>query len=225
MIRILVHSALAIIIFFIGGCYPPQPPASVNARLPKDALNYFHFWEPWSKEDVCLLACCREIIKDYAITVRGNWERHWCVINWEIIEVTRGKWPDDHLTFIYCYTWPTPESGIVIKSGEFPYSEGNVFRFWLDTKMKPALIVKEEECSSTPPYKRIDKRAWKVCDTARSAVKGFLDRERGPNIRRIISIVEEKDDSFIVECIEEGTLLDRMLVDIDTFEVRRFSPP
>jgi hypothetical protein len=66
---------------------------------------------------------------------------------------------------------------------------------------------------------------WKVCDTARSAVKGFLDRERGPNIRRIISIVEEKDDSFIVECIKEGILLDKMLVDKDTFEVRRVTPP
>jgi hypothetical protein len=226
MFRTVVHSALAIIIFFVGGCYPPQPPVSVNARLPKDAHTYFYFWEPWSKEDVCLLARCKEIIKDYAITVRGNWERHWCVISSEIIEVTRGKWPDDHLTFIYYYTWPTPESGIVVKAGEFPYSEGNVFRFWLDTTVKPALIVMEEECSSDPPYKRI-KTSWKVHDRVIASVKTFLNRERGPCITRRIRIVEERDDEFVVEYIEgiEDKLSDKMLVDKDTFEVRWISPP
>ncbi len=226
MIRTVVHSALAIIIFFVGGCYPPRPPVSVNARLPKDAHIYFDRWEPWSKENVCLLARCKEI-KDYARTVKGNWVYNWKVINWEIIEVTRGKWTDDRLTFVDYYNWPTPESGIVVKGGEFSYSKGNVFRFWLDTTVKPALIVMEEECNSVPPYKRIDKRSWNICDTARSAAKGFLDRERGPCIPRRIRIVEERDDEFVVEYIEgiEDKLSDKMLVDKDTFEVRWISPP
>jgi len=223
MIRALIrYVSVIIVVLFAAGCYPPQPPVAVNARLPKDAHTYFHFWEPWSKENICLLARCKDV-KKYARTIKGNWEYNWMVINWEIMEVTRGKWPDDHLTFVWYYTWPTPESGIVVKTGEFPYSEGNVFRFWLDTTMKPALIVMEEECSPVPPYKRIGKPSWKVHDTGIASVKTFLNREKGTNIHRIIRIVEEKDDTFIVECLEEGKLLDRMLVDKDTYEVRWLS--
>ena len=196
---------------------------AVNAQLPKDAVIYSYQWEPGLKGDVCLLVRCKEAT-EYAKTVKGNWEYHWMVIDWEIIEIKRGNWPDDYLRFRCYYSCPTAESGIVEKVPLFPYKEGKVFHFCLDTSKKPALIVLQEQRSSEPPYKRIGKPSWEVYDAVIASVKGFLGRERGPNIRRIISIVEEKDDSFIVECIEERTLLDKMLVDKDTYEVRWITP-
>jgi len=231
MIRTVVHSALAIIIFFVGGCYPPQPPVAVNARFLKNesifsVSIYSYQWEPGHKGDVCLLACCKEV-KDYTRTVGGNWVYNWMVINWEIIEVTRGKWTDDYLRFICYISWPTAESGIVEKVPLFPYKEGKVFHFCLDTSEKPALIVRQEERNSEPPYKRIGKPSWKIRDAVIASVKSYLRREKGPNINRIVRIVEEKDDDFVVEYIEgiENRLSGKVLVDKDTFEVRRISPP
>lgn len=228
MIRDIGRWASAVIaVLSVVGCYPPQPPVKVNARLSKDAVIYSYQWEPGLKGDVCLLVRCKEAT-EYAKTVKGNWEYHWMVIDWEIIEIKRGNWPDDYLRFRYYYSWPTPESSILLGVEIFPYRKGEVFRFCLDTSKKPALIVLQEQRSSEPPYKRIGKPSWKVYDAVIASVKGFLGRERGPCISRIIRIVEEKDDAFVVECIE-GKLSDKIIVNRDsfgdTFEVRWITPP
>jgi len=164
MIKAEIRYILLIVILLVaGGCCLPRPPQVVNVQLPDNVPIYAYHQERAGRANAGVLAYCEDV-KEYAKTVQGNWEKHWNQIVFEVIKVTYGEWGDTNLIFVCYDSWPTPESGIVLGKALFPYRQGMVFHFWIDTSKKPPLIVAQQERSRIPPHGMISRPSWEFKD-------------------------------------------------------------
>lgn len=91
--------------------------------------------------DTRLYARCREY-REFAQRKRNkNWIEYWAVASFDVVEVQRGAWPHDSLSFLTMSMWPTPASGIMLRHEVMLYRPGVEFRFELRTDENPARIV------------------------------------------------------------------------------------
>ena len=152
--------ALGITSLLILGCkeeplaQPPQSPPlpagkTVNVVLPS-GKGYTPF-QGEGTDAVIVVAKCRSV-EEYAKNVRGGWEDHWYLVEWDVLKVERGQWPATGITFVFDDPWPTRESGIMLDKGPFPYVVGRVFAFSLNTAVKSSAVMGMEERSRILPH-------------------------------------------------------------------------
>jgi len=122
---------------------PPSPVPSVNAAVDSYAAVYRHFRPTADNSAVVVVGRCGSS-KGFAKKRKGNWEDHWFVIRFDVLRVEKSTWSAPEVSFICADSWPTPESGIMLKKAAWPYRAGVRMRFWLDTKSSPARIVGQE---------------------------------------------------------------------------------
>ncbi len=134
-----------LVIFVVTSC-SPIPPERVNSRLPSP----YQIYEIKSdlQPDTFILAECQKI-KEYSKKVKGNWEHHWYIADWKVINVEKGKWDKPNLIFVFAYTTTTPDSGITLRVEPLPYRVGKMFSFGLSTSKKLPVIVQQEERKNT----------------------------------------------------------------------------
>lgn len=222
----------ALLVLSRGKNTRPQPPSSpkpVNAQVPDHVPIYSERRELSEQADVGILAYCQQV-KQYAKTARGDWTYHWFQVSWDVIRTTQGTWEHQDLVFVCYDSRPTPESGILLKKGPFPYRQGMVYHFWIDATRTPPLLVRQQERSRLRPHGSIqplslkldDPEGKKIYGQVMEAVRGFIgsSKEHSGGIR----IAEELDDRFVVEGLSDHEFL-VVTVDKDTYEVRRVPPP
>ena len=192
------------VLLLVAGCGIPSPPQAVNASLADDIQPYSARLRVSERVDVEMVARCRSVT-EYAKTIRGDWEKHWYQVVFEVVEVTAGRWDDPNVVFVWYDLWPTAESGILLKKPMFPYRTGWVFALWLDTSKKPALIVGHERRSVIPPHAEIrqpaldfeERETRELLNHLTDAAKAFIER-RGKKLRGL-QVAEEHDDFLVVE--------------------------
>lgn len=232
MIRGRINLISAIVIFgVLTGCGTPRPPKPVNARLKDDSpYSLLPSRRPRGEADVSILARCSQLT-EYAKTTKGDWETHWYFANWEVIKVTRGKWHEPNLRFIYQFTYPTLESGIVLGALLLPMNyrcrEGFVSHFSLDTSTDLPLIVGMQRHSLIAPHEPVKHPSWDLTnpqDNERhaqvlEAAKEFMKKPHFGGL----TVVEEFEDFFVVEH-HFDLKCEALTVDKDTYEVRWILP-
>jgi hypothetical protein len=228
--RAFLRAFLQIVVpLLVAGCGIPAPPQAVNALLPDNAPIYSVGLKASERADVEMVVRCRSV-KEYAKTIKGDWERHWYQVVFEVIEVTAGRWDDPNVVFVFYDSWPTPESGMILKKPMFPYRTGWVFALWLDTSQKPALIVGHERRSVIPPHAEIRRPAWnseeretrELLKNLIEAARTFIERQ-GKKLGGF-QVAEEHDDFFVVEIHSAFDWL-AVIVKKETWEVSSIEPP
>lgn len=120
-----------------GPPYPPRPWPTVNAALPDHWPWYFDRVAAGDTRVVASLRGCDEFWK----RTRGDWQYSWIVARFEVVTVEQGSWPNPTLVFVCWDSWPTLESGIKVHKPLWPYRQGVILAFDLDTKQQPARVV------------------------------------------------------------------------------------
>jgi hypothetical protein len=151
------------------------------------------------------VAKCRSV-EEYAKNLRGNWEDHWYLVEWDVLEVERGQWPATGVAFVFYDPWPTPGSGIEFKRGPFPFVAGRVFAFSLKTTEAPPLIVGMEERSRLSPHgarmlPKLDFRTAESKAEYEAVMNAVRDYEAGQGIPAVgvSQMREETPSAYVVE--------------------------
>ncbi len=215
----LTATCMVLVLVSLGavGCGPPVPPQRVNAVLPKNRRLPGESQDDCDSADAVVLAQCTQR-QEYATTVRGNWERHWYVTRWQVVRVERGQWPHASIAFISYYSWPTPESGILLTASYPAYYKGALMAFCIDTSQHRPTIVAQEERSRIPPHGKprrpprvfydLDKNS--IYNDVMAAARRFIGKDRGRIMPR--RVVEEYDDFYVVDI---GNALESAVVTVD----------
>lgn len=124
------------------GFAPPWPRPSVNAAV-DSYLAIYHDVIPEKGSEVVVVTRCRSC-EEFNKTRHGNWDYHWFVVGFDVIDVEQGTWSESTVSFICFDAWPTLESGILLRKAIWPYRPGVEIRLWLDTKRSPARIVGQQ---------------------------------------------------------------------------------
>lgn len=197
MVKLVILFVPAILILVVTGCEPPEPDSAVNVHLKDYSYVLPVPEENYSAEStVCVLARCKEIEK-FAEKRKGNWIDYWYFSRWEVIQVTQGQWQEDELRFIFKDSWPTPESGIMVKKAPCEYIEERVFFFWINVLEKPPVIFGQQWRSPIYPYNSPPEIAQQEYKKILAPVGNFLKQQNvGGGMTRI---VEARANGFIVE--------------------------
>jgi len=206
---------------------PPPLPADAS-KVNCVPAGYGIPSELFEEAGTVVVARCTEV-RQYATVRRGNWDFTWVLVACDVIGVERGTWPHPRVVF-RCYdTWPTPESGIMVKKAPFPFAEGRVVALALKPEADPPQVVAEEWRSRLPPHgkprimesqgeaaERVHERMW-------SAIGDFAQREGRPRVSGG-SHFEVTDDAYVAEVVfrkPDGQYERRAVaVDKETFAVR-----
>ncbi len=165
----------------------------------------------------------------YAKIRRGNYDNFWYRVAYDVLKVERGRWKDKDLRFVCVDRSPTPESGIMLKKGRFPFRMGTVHAFSLNTSASPAGVVGLQERSRLPPHGPIVRQSInmttfrKVSDSAMALLK-----RRGITKPGGGSVVEETADSYIFEygiAHVAGSEIWHVVVRKDTLSAEFMPPP
>ena len=144
------HRALCLvtlILTLLPACRSSGPPASapaVNAVFDRQAVHRYYSL-PQEGDlpemgDTRIHARCSDY-REFAQRKRNkNWIEYWAVATFDIVQVQRGTWPENTLSFLTMSIWPTPESGIMVDQ-VLLYRPGVEFIFELRTDEQPARIV------------------------------------------------------------------------------------
>lgn len=123
---------------------PPLPPKACNTILQTP--------DRMASGDAVVIVRCRGA-DEYAKTAASkDWNYHWNLVTMDVLVVERGTWIDKEVNFIYPDAWPTPESGIMIDKGAFPFAKGYIFALTMKTTAQPATIVAFERRSYVSPH-------------------------------------------------------------------------
>jgi len=186
---------------------PPAPPPlpagkTVNAVFPP-GKSYMPFQS--ESGDAVVVAKCRSV-EEYAKNLRGNWEDHWYLVEWDVMIVEQGQWPTKVVAFVFDAPWPTPGSGIMLKMAPFPYVTGRVFAFSLKTTEAPPLIVAMEERSRLLPHgarvlPKLDFRTAESKAEYEAVMNAVRDYEAGQGIPAVgvSQMREETPSAYVVE--------------------------
>lgn len=207
---------LPFILFCLTGCNT-KPLGKVNARL--SSPHEFYVIKSVSQPDARIIAQCLHIEK-YDQKTKGNWITYWYLTDWKVINVESGKWSDPNLSFVIADAWPTPKSGFEVYKMPWPYRQGRIFCFDIDTSKKLPLIVSQEERSRIYPYgpvHRVLKLDEKIVNRIYASVEDFLKNNEGDF--KLGRIVENLDNVFVVECPRTDILSRAVTVDKDSYKV------
>lgn len=102
--------------------------------------------------DAVVIARCRGADEYAKTSASKEWNYHWYLVSIDILVVERGTWIDKEVNFVYPDAWPTPESGIMIDKGVFPFAKGHIFALTMKTTAKPATVVAYERRSYVAPH-------------------------------------------------------------------------
>jgi len=117
-----------------------------NAYLENDEL----IWPPSDKKgDVTLKGRFKEQVELQKIK-DGDWYRYLYKITYDEIEVVNGEWKYQELSFLCKDTWPTEESGIMVKKLPWPFRENECMIFEIDQKNNKNLIIGYKKADIAP---------------------------------------------------------------------------
>jgi hypothetical protein len=229
MAKMIASCAVSVLLgLAAAGCGAPAPPQQVNAVLPGNHPIYGEPRGDCAETNAVVLAQCTQR-QEYAKTVRGHWERHWYVTSWRVVRVERGPWPDTSVDFIAYDSWPTPESGILLKAPVAEYYRGALLAFCIDTSQPRPTIVAQEKRSPIPPHGKLhspprdfyDRDEGSIYKPVMAAVRQFLvDNRRKLGGYRVL---EAYDDRYVVEVLNaEGSEV--VTVEKDSYRVRPVEP-
>jgi len=187
---------------------PPPLPADapkVNCVAWAHGTQYRGPFAPFEEAGTVVVARCTEV-RQYATVRRGDYDFLWYLVACDVIDVERGTWPHDRVVF-RCYdTWPTPESGIMLGKGPFPFAEGRVVAMALETQGDPPRVVGQERRSRLAPHgeprymdtgteegRRLHDRVWAVVQDF-AEQKGWPKAIGGSNF-------EVTDDAYVAEVV------------------------
>jgi hypothetical protein len=210
---------------------PPPLPADapeVNCVVWGHGHEYRGPFAPFEEAEAVAVARCTEV-RQYATVRRGLWEFVWYLVACDVIRVERGAWPHDRLVFCCYDAWPTPESGIMLGKGPFPFAEGRVVALALETQADPPRVVGQERRSRLAPHgeprymdtateegRRLHERVWAV-------VQDFAEQKGWPKAIGG-SDFEVTDGAYVAEVVfrqTEGQYERRAVaVDKETLAVR-----
>ena len=206
--------AMAVLTVLVYGCTrqgdagpPPAPPPLPAGKTVNAVLSPDECYLPIQRErgGAVVVAKCRSA-EEYAKNLRGNWEDHWYLVEWDVLEVERGQWPATRVAFVFDDPWPTPESGIEFKRGPFLFPAGRVFAFSLKTTEAPSLIVGMEERSRLSPHgarmlPKLDIRIAESKAEYEAVMKAARDYEAGQGIPAVgvSQLREETPSAYVVE--------------------------
>ena len=217
-----------LIFFFILLCLTSclsKPPGKVNACL--SSPYEFYGIKSVSQPDTSIIAQCLRIEK-YDQRTKGNWITYWYLTDWKIIKVESGNWSDPNLSFVIADTWPTPESGIEVDKMPWPYRQGRIFCFGIDTSKKLPLIVSQEYRSRIAPYgpaHALKERKEEIHKKIIESVGNFLKNEGSYFKLTVLQVVEECDDFFVVECLDPNGFAKAVCVDKNTYKANLIPEP
>jgi hypothetical protein len=144
----IVSVLLASILFpGCGNLFPggdPTPPVGVNAVLPGDLPIYEEKAMEASGPSVAVIVATVRGQDEFAKRTRGNWETHWYVVTLDVTAVEKGRWDPRELRFVVKDHWPTPESGILLRTIPWPYRKGATLAFTLDTSVVPDKVLGQQ---------------------------------------------------------------------------------
>jgi hypothetical protein len=196
-----VAAILAVAGWYLIRRMPPRPPLKPNAVLEASPLLRA---SPDAEANAVVLAALASVAK-FGSRTRGNWVHTYILVEADVLRVESGDLSDAHLRFVTTSRWPTPESGIMIYAAPFPWVRGMVYRFGLDTAVRPYRIVSATRRSSLPPYgKPVRRRTSQEklegsYDEARSALRGYFGAEP-----RGVMIEEETDACYVLRALAPG---------------------
>ena len=111
--------------------------SKVNAYLQNDTL----IWPP-SKEasDITIKGIFKEQIQ-LKRTQDGDWYNYLYKITYDNLEVLRGEWKGREISFLCKHTWPTEESGIMMKALPWPFKENEYLIFEIKKTEDKNIII------------------------------------------------------------------------------------
>jgi hypothetical protein len=102
-----------------------EPGGQVNAYLENGTL----IWPPSTEEgDITMRGHFEEQVELEKIK-DGDWLRYLFKITYSDLEILKGEWQDPQITFLCTHSWPTEESGIMVKAIPWPFREGEQLIF------------------------------------------------------------------------------------------------
>ncbi|MFO8012828.1 MAG: hypothetical protein R6X20_05915 [Phycisphaerae bacterium] len=209
---------------------PPNLPADapvVNCVAPDHWLPYR---ASFREAEAVVVARCTNVLQ-YATVRRGHYDFLWYLVTFDAIRTERGMWPHDRVVFCCYDTWPTPESGIMVKKAPFPFDEGRVVALALDPRAVPPRVTGQAWRSRVPPHGKPQplafdlqseegRRFYQRLDTA---IRTFAEQEGWPKATGG-SHFEVTDEAYVAEVIlrrPDGEPAHRAVaVDKETFAVR-----
>ena len=128
------------ICLIIFGCNNHQINLTItktNTYLENDEL----IWPPNEQEgEIRIKAKFKEQI-EIQKRKEGDWYHYQYKIVYNNIEVLKGKWGDSEISFLCKDTWPTEESGIMVKKLAWPFRENECLIFEIKEKDDRYLII------------------------------------------------------------------------------------
>lgn len=123
---------------------PPGPPAQLSPPAGAPAVNA-RFADPGNTlpVDTVVKATCAES-REFGKVQQGNWITVWYLVQCDVTAVEQGHWPGGRLVFVAQDAWPTPESGIMLDKGPWPYRVGATLRVFLNTRGENQIIKVEQ---------------------------------------------------------------------------------
>lgn len=117
----------------------------VNACLPDDN-PYFRAREGLG--DIALMASLKEEV-EFVTTKWWNWETRWCKVVYHDIDIVRGHWKHEELSFL-CKTKRKLESGMIYRLRLWPFREDVRMLFEIDQVDGKYLIIAARPADSPP---------------------------------------------------------------------------
>ena len=180
---------------------PPTSPKICNAIIHSNT-SFRKKTPPLGDGDIVLLARCRGTNR-YAITSADeDHNYHWNLVTMDVLSVESGKWDDKEVNFIYHYTWPKPESGIIVDADVFPFAKGYIFALSMKATKLPVTIQSLERRSYVTPhgelkYFQFKEEGSRKYRQIQQAVAVFESRNKVRALKPV-DVVEDTVDEWVL---------------------------
>jgi hypothetical protein len=209
-----------------AGC-GPQVARKVNVYLPRNLPVSGAGLEASRKADTLVLAKCVRS-EEYATTTAGDSVNSWYTTTWKVLQVERGRWPEETISFVFRDRWQLSKSGTALRTSAVPYYVGAIRAFYIDTRGRHT-IVADEARSRIPPHGSVTRAEYDIdnpelrqlYERIANAARAFVQHEWG--VTGPARVTEQYGRSFVVE-IETPSDSAAVVVNGETMAVRWADP-
>jgi hypothetical protein len=144
-------TGVVMLMWMAAGCGTPAPAQKVNAHLPKDVPVLDADPQACNKADTLVLAQCAQRL-EYADIIKGDRVDIWYVTQWKVLDVGRGKWPYETVSFVFREERRMQKSGVLLEGSPIPYYVGAIMAFCIDTAGGKTTIAATHPDAGGPTY-------------------------------------------------------------------------